>query len=312
MPAPAPAARQVPRALVSPPPTPGAAPYGLLSAATVGEGVDPHELNGIEYESLCSTDVREWPPGCAVAAGGTPTGYTQKQAADTSGMTAGDPFALYAAETCLLGNTDPDSNARLRQRFTLGEPAALEWTFFHGLLGNRPALKPDAEVLYDGGADGGLPVSQALGLLEHWLACVTGSTGMIHAPRWTAETLASAMLMGTSGPRAATKLGTTLVFGTGYPGTAPDAATTTTETWLYATTPVNVRRSNVLQPADWETGAADLDTNSGFRLVERMYVLDVPCHHIAAVRTTLPALTPQIPAAEAAGRHTTHITEEDA
>lgn len=267
---------------------PGIAPYGLLSSANLGEGITPHELNGVEYESVCSTDVREWPAPCAVAAGGRPEGYDRKETAPTSDVTTGDPFALYAAESCLLGNTAPTGMDQLRQRFRRGEPAAVEWHFFHGTLGNRPALAPDALVL----TDTALPLRQAIGLLEHWLACATGSTGMIHLPRWVGETVASDSILTPSGPVATTRLGSTLVFGTGYPGTAPEAASDTTNTWLYATTPVTIRRSGLIEPADWETGSADLATNQGIRLVERMYVIDVPCHHVAAVRTDLPLLSP--------------------
>lgn len=303
----------IPRATVGRPPLAGAVPYGLFSAATIGEGVDPHELNGVEYETVCSTDVREWPPRCGTRTGSDDiTGYREKHAVETSSATRADPFAVYAAETCVLGNTQPDDLEQFRQRFQLGEPAAVEHVFHTGKLGNRPALAPDAVVL--GNQTNPLPLARAIGLLEHWLACISGGTGVIHAPRWTAESLATSQLLGTRGPQAATKLGTTVAFATGYPGSAPAAAQaedTDKKTWLYATRPVTIRRSTVTEPTEWGAGNVDLPHNVGFRMVERSYVIDVPCGQVAAVRTDLPLLDPNPPdPPPTEGQHTTsHIKE---
>lgn len=301
----------IPRATVGRPPLAGAVPYGLFSAATIGEGVDPHELNGVEYETVCSTDVREWPPRCGTRTGAEDiSGYREKHAEETSGFSFGDPFAVYAAETCVLGNTRPDDLEQFRQRFQLGEPAAVEHVFFTGKLGNRPALAPDAVVL--GGEKTAMPLARALGMLEHWLACVSGGTGVIHAPRWVSESLATSQLLGTRGPQASTKLGSTVAFGTGYPGSAPAAAAADTEktTWLYATRPVTIRRSTVTEPTEWGAGNVDLPHNVGFRMVERSYVLDIPCGQVAAVRTELPLLDPNPPAPANEQQHTTsHIKE---
>ena len=210
----------------------------------------------------------------------------------------------------MLGNPDPEGLARLRTRFQLGEPAAVEDVFFSGKLGNRPSLKhgtaidgteaqlPYAPTLLGDPAEP-LAVVRAIGLLEHWIAAVTGSTGVIHAPRYAAETFGSVSnsLLTSQGPQVRTKLGTVTAFGTGYPGTAPVNATAEPakggKTWLYATAPVQIRRSTVLEPEPWGDGNVDLSSNAGFRLLERAYVIDIPCHRVAAVRTDLPLLTPQ-------------------
>lgn len=310
----------IPRATVSPPPLGAAAPFGLLSAATIGEGVDPHELNGVEYQTVCSTQVDGWTAACGTrTTSPNPALPAVKQAGETAGFSYGDPFALYAAETCVLGNPDPDGLNRLRSRFTLGEPEALEDVFVTGKLGNRPSLthayaidnstaqKPYAPSVLPSG-NNGLPVPQAIGQLEQWLASVTGSTGVIHAPRWTAEVVATTQLLGTQGPHARTKMGTVLAFGTGYPGTPPVNGNETGEkhVWLYATPPVQIRRSTVVEPEPWGVGNVDLHgqpelapdqrtrpSDAGFRLLERTYVIDIPCGQVAAVRTDLPLLSPQ-------------------
>lgn len=313
----------IPRATVSPPPLGAAAPFGLFSTATIGEGVDPHQLNGVEYQTVCSTQVEPWFAACGTRSATPDVNQplpAVKQAGETAGFTVGDPFAVYAAETCLLGNPDPDGLERLRRRFTLGEPAAVEHLFFTGQLGNRPSLQhgtddgttsPTGRPVILGDQTKPLKVTEAIGLLEHWIACTSGSTGVIHAPRYMAEMAgaASPSLLGNQGPQVRTKLGTLIAYGTGYPGTPPTGAKdegTNPKTWLYATLPPTVRRSTVVEPEPWGVGNVDpygqpelapdqrtRPSDAGFRLLERTYVIDIPCGQVAAVRTDLPLLSPQ-------------------
>ncbi len=295
MPAPAAAPTQVPRALVAAPPAPEPVPFGLFSAATIAEDLDPHELNGVDYEAVCSAVVREWPPAGAVAAGGAPTsGYETKIPDSTIAVTAADPVVVYAAEQPAPDHVQHGLTS-LRQRFRAGEQSTVERLLHTGMLGNRPALAPDALVLNDGRP---LPVPHAIGLLEHWMASISGGVGVIHAPRWTAQVIATGGLIGSAGPRATTKLGTTLALGTGYPGTAPVTVAPpegddATNVWLYISRPVTLRRSTLV-----ERDTFDPATNTGFRLVERLYVADLPCHQVAAVRTDLPLLTLPTPKEE--------------
>jgi hypothetical protein len=195
------------------------------------------------------------------------------------------PFGVVAAEDCHpIGRDANDARAQLRARLLAGEQAAVERAIWTGEVGNGPALALAAETLV-----GGEPreLLDAIGLLEKWIAETTGQVGVLHAPRWLAPRLAIANQANTSGARATTPLGTVWSLGAGYPGTGPDGTPVDDDAlWLYATGPVTVRRSPVIEPADWSSGAFNTRTNKPFLLAERIYLVDWPCPP-AAVRTTL-------------------------
>ena len=249
--------------------------------------------------------------------------YALKRVDPTKGLTWADPFTVYAGESCFLGNHDNDTAVRnLRERFDLGEQEAVERVIYNGFLPDptrldwsnnaatggypdpalphlRPALRWDPVVLNGGQRT---PLWQAIGLLEHWLQAGSGARGLIHAPAYMATTIGGGQLMTTSGPRALTRLGHTYVFGTGYSGRKPLFSNGATlpnshkpdtdpegyaEAWLYATRPITVRRSAVIEPADWNTGAMNQRNNTGSMVIERVYVVDWPCR-VAAIRTDFP------------------------
>jgi hypothetical protein len=195
------------------------------------------------------------------------------------------PFAVVAAEDCHpIGRDSDTARAQLRARLLAGEQAAVERALWTGEVGNGPALAPAADVLVNGEAR---ELLDAIGLLEKWITETTGQGGVIHAPRWLAPRLAVANQANTSGARATTPLGTVWSLGAGYPGTGPDGVAFDDDAlWLYATGPVTVRRSPILEPADWGSGAFNTRTNKPFLLAERIYLVDWPCP-AAAVRTTL-------------------------
>lgn len=398
---------RVPRMYVD---RPGPGPtiqYGLFASARILENISRHELNGIEHEPVCNTEVYEWPEFCASYGlyapsdadrlkigrpdpkcypfpfpeywkdppedeaqrdgtegyenprfngdgtvtyyewehdeNGDPVRIVEKPPVDfdppyalkrvdpTKGLTWADPFAVYAGESCFLGNHENEVAVRnLRERFDLGEQESVERVIYNGFLPDptrldwsnnqvkdethpdadpypdpalphlRPALRWDPVVLNGGQRT---PLWQAIGLLEHWLQADSGARGLIHAPAYMASTIGGGQLMTTSGPRAMTRLGHTYVFGTGYSGRKPlfsdgrpaqDDANPPAgdpenyaEAWLYATRPITIRRSALIEPADWTNGAVNLRNNTGSMLVERVYVVDWPCSH-AAIRTDFP------------------------
>ena len=276
----------MPRIQVSAPGPAPAARYGLFSAATMHEQVEGHALAGIEYEAVCSTHVTPYPAPCAHPA--PPEGLpTTKTPAPTTSWAWGSPFALYAADDCALGRDETTARQQLRQRLAYGEQTAVEAIVERGLVGNVPRLIGTAEqpVQLPAGTEP-LDPADAVGVLEHWLAAATGGQGVIHAPRWISGRLRSTSVTSVAGPVMQAPLGNTIAFGAGYVG-APPAGQTSDALWLYATRPVTVRRSAVIEPATWSTGTFDTRQNAGLLLVERVYVVDWPCA-AAAVPTTLP------------------------
>lgn len=268
-----------PRFRVDGPPPPLPHKYGLFSAATVLENVAGPALSGVEYEAVCSTQVDPYPAPCE------PTVPDDTSHSKVAGLTTvlveATPFGLYSADACILGRDEQSVRTALRRRFGAGEQAAVERLVATGALGNSPNLGREATVL-----DGTLDLADAIGELEQWLSTTHGGTGVFHAPRTLAPRAAAAMQVQTSGPRAETLLGSAWAFGAGYSGAGPDGQDDDGAVWLYATPPVTVRRSAVLEPASLHTGAFDIPTNSGFLLVERTYVVDWPCT-AAAMKTTL-------------------------
>ena len=284
----------LPRIQVSAPGPGPASRYGLFSAAVVHEQVEGHALAGVEYEAVCSTHVTPYPAPCAYPQ--PPAELpTTKTPAPTTEWAWGSPFALYAADDCALGRDETTARQQLRQRLAYGEQAAVESVVETGIAANVPRLVGTDErpVALPGGTDPLDPID-AVGVLEHWLATTSGALGVIHAPRWTAARLRSTGTAVASGPVMQTPLGHTVAFGAGYLGATPAGQPEDTTVWLYATRPVSVRRSSVIEPATWSSGTFDTRQNLGLLLVERVYVVEWPCQ-AAAVPTTLtqrPALAP--------------------
>lgn len=259
--------------------------YGLMAAAVIVEDMDPHAINGVEYDTICDPAVTAYPvSSCGPNADPVPT----KTAKRSREIVDADAFAVYAAEACLPGGrTTTADRTQLRARITSGERHTVELAVYEGLAGARPYLRhEDTRVLLGGQA---LDLPAAVGALEHTLA-LTGHTGIIHAPRWTAAVMDELGIVHRDGPRMRTLLGNAVAFGSGYSGAAPEGVDDTDgAVWLYATPQVTIRRTPIIEPAGWEDGAFDPATNTGLLLAERVYVVDWPCQ-AAAVKTSAPRL----------------------
>lgn len=247
--------------------------YGLLSAATVVEAMEPHAHNGIEYVVTCEPGLDLYPTGPGQCEAGEPPNNPTKTATPGRWISRADPFAIYGAEPCALGNQDEaDARSQLRRRILRGERHLVELAVDSGYSGASPYLRHEDTIL---AVDEALPLREALGVLEQKLAEV-GRSGIIHAPRWSAHLMDRHVTR--DGPRLRTTLGTSVVLGSGYTGMPPENLDDDGQLWLYATPQVTVRRSEIIEPATWSEGAFNPRTNSGFLLAERVYVIDWPCH----------------------------------
>lgn len=283
----------LPRLSVDAPAAPVPHKFGLFSVATVLENVDPHALTGIEYEAVCSTKVDPYPAACRPG----DTADRRKYPAPTTDVVNATPFAVYAADECVLGRDQATARRQLRERYYAGEETAVEHIVFTGVLGNIPNLQQEATIIP---ADTAPDLVDAIGLLEQWLATAYGGVGVIHAPMTIANRAQDKYQIGVNGPRAGTILGSAWAFGAGYPGTPPtNGGADDGSLWLYATPPVTVRRSALIEPADWDSGAFSIAENVGLLIEERLYVVDWPCG-AAAVKTNITRpgyITPPTPAA---------------
>lgn len=255
--------------------------FGLLSVSALIEQMPDHAHNGVMYETVCDPKVRlyEVDTGCPDPA----PEPAQKQGDRSASVTKADPFAVYAVEQCLDGRTSQQMQTALRRRLLRGERHVVEAAVYHGLAGASPYLRHEDTTVINNGAP--LPLAAAVGALEQRLA-LAGRTATIHAPRWMAAAMDAEGLLHRQGPHLRTILGTPIAFGSAYTGHPPQG-TEDEQAWLYATGPVTVRRSEVIEPARLDQGAFNIRTNTPFVLVERVYVVDWPCG-TAAVPTTLP------------------------
>lgn len=292
----------IPRMAVPAPPVAQPHRFGLFTASVILENADPHELTGIEYEAVCAPRADPYPAACRP--GDTfPRG---KSAYPSTAVFNATPFAVYSADECVLGRDPDTARGQLRERFLLGEEAAVEKILFSGVLGNLPNLTINPFVIP---ATNPPDMPDAIGLLEQWLAVNYGGIGILHAPLTAAPRVQTLYELGVNGPRAGTVLGSAWAFGSGFPGSPPpfdhngQPVADDGKLWLYVTPPVTIRRSALIEPADWSTGAFDTSQNVGMLISERLYVADWPCG-AACVKTNLNRPGWVQPAASTtAGRH---------
>lgn len=278
--------------------------FGLLSVVQTPGARDSHWQNGVTWSSYCPEGMGDTTYDECIATTGAPDDPPPAPAAKTANVdrtTRGaTPFTVYTRFDCSpVGNEDAQRIATV----ALGqvEEWQVERTFWTGLVDGRqlafPHLAASAQVL---DADGvllqpvtstavtGAPVDVATGLgrLEQALADCYGGRGVIHVPLELLPTLDAHTLLRAAGGRDVssgqfgrqleTLAGNLVAVGAGYPGTGPtgvDPGTTTT--WMYATGPVFMYRSNVhVNPF---SSTVDRSNNTVEMIAERTYVLGFDC-----------------------------------
>jgi hypothetical protein len=277
--------------------------YGLLSAADEAPDSDAHwQLGTVLQGNLCAVPATVTGGPCRA------TGITKAPTVTGVPSTAAEPFSVYAWIDCSpIGHGDnlADLVARTRQLLTNGEGRAVEHVFWTGQASNgevRPHLAADATV--DATAMGAMTVElqsaatvvsgsplapvNALSLLEGELARCYGGEGIIHVPAGAVALLSNLGMIRAEGAVLRTRLGNKIAAYAsgnreGPDGTAPGAGLA----WWYATGQVIFRRTPIKElgrkPGDFVNRA----TNDTVFVVERTYVLDWDCCHLAA-QVTMP------------------------
>lgn len=183
-----------------------------------------------------------------------------------------------------------NERTRSAKRLALTEERQAEYAFMTGRASNYPYLTgPDTIVLVPSGG-AALPLVDGLGWLEAELGERFGPQGVIHASRYMAPTFADHWLT-ESGPgrtSRSTTAGTPVAFGAGYPPLAPDGTTPApTESWIYASGAITIRRSPVLTTETFD-GAASAPTNQVKVVSERQYLIEADCP-LLAVKVAVPS-----------------------
>lgn len=170
---------------------------------------------------------------------------------------------------------------RLRERgiraFEATESYGVESGFGRG-VGTSPSLANQAQgaaILNSGTA---VKPSVGFGLLEDYIGENSGRMGMLHTTPKGAALADEANLLERStgnGARLTTILGTPVAVGAGYVGLAPagKSAAGTDQAWVFATGPVQVRRSEIIVPGDGMGQVLDRSLNDVTLYVERNYLV---------------------------------------
>lgn len=159
-----------------------------------------------------------------------------------------EPFGIVAADSCsTIGWKSRDWIGRAKRLLAACESKQIEAEFWTGTQAqasgwpNAFLASPEADELSSS------PVTplQALACLEQGLAeCGCGGQGMIHATRQVVTEWVAQRLIFPEGNQLLTAMGTVVVPGAGYDGSAPDgSAAASGSIWAYGTGMVSVRRS---------------------------------------------------------------------
>lgn len=261
-------------------PPPIAPLYGLLQAAAAPAG-------GVRIVPDADGEgVERWGNGVVVSPYPTGLGDVFDACAPASTFEAkaiGDEdvpnpefaaICAYLPVTCQargIWNHD-EFKARAVEVFSAVESALVSREFMHGYrLPSQPFLA-DGEGVFPNG-DTVTSVRNGIALLEEAIA-ETGRAGVIH----TSPSIVSALggigqAFNTEGGVIRTTVGTLIVPDAGYVGGSQPTGHPAGE-WIYATGPLDVRRSAVIVNPETPSQAVDRATNETTYRVERYYLID--------------------------------------
>lgn len=256
--------------------------YGLLNVVQPVTPEDPHwEVSGVEWEDFLCTTVESFIEDCPPA-----TGHTKSKERDLK-FCASDPFIIKGSFDCSTGGRRVgDAFEIARQRLLNWEGHELESVFWTGLSANgvsNPSLafgNDECEIdVFDLTPVGG-PVDPVGGIatLEEALTDSVPNGGVIHVPYGLSAYLANFQLLVADGDRYYTPTGNAYVLGSGYPGSGPaNVAAAAGTTWIYATGPVAVWRSDVFMTPTEISQAIDRQINDVTVYAERVYAVGYSC-----------------------------------
>lgn len=269
---------------------------GLFSVASPATPADSNwEITGVTWdESLCTdafSRLYVCPPD--------DVGLDPKTPDRSFTFCCADPFIVYGSYDCPpVGRSANEAFDTATRRLLALEEAAVERAFWTGALTDNgqlinPSLTGGNDTCEIVPADltpasGAVSVVAGIALLESVLAeCVPG-VGVIHANYGLAAYLANASLLREDARGYRTPTGQRLALGAGYlsqfgPGgdPAPDG-----ETWIFATGPVGIWRSEIFLTPPRLEEAVDRTLNNVRVFAERVYAVGFSCC-LSAVRVTL-------------------------
>ncbi len=267
--------------------------YGLLTVTEPVTPEDGHWEGGITWDDDLCSGVHSTTEYCPIP---NPEGPPKILDRDFQSCCA-DPFIVYASYDCPpIGKTAQEAFDTAEKRLLIREGRELERTFWTGIAEDGQEVNPSlafgnsecgSAPIDLTGSEGPVGVIGSMAVLESALgACVPGS-GMIHANYGIASYLASQLLISERGDAWYSTTGQRIVVGAGYPGTGPgNSPAEAGTTWLFATGPVVVYRSDVFLTPERFKEAMDVRINSVQVYAERVYAAGWSCC-LFAIQTLL-------------------------
>lgn len=266
--------------------------FGLLSVVPPETPEDGHWEGGITWDSNFCTDIHSTVGFCPIPEEGS----NPKIATRASLNCCADPFILYGSFNCPpVGRTAEDAFGIAQERLHIRENKEAEKVFWTGLTDGgidvNPCLAFGNTTCEDTLIDltphaGPVGVVASFGVLESALGECSPGTGVIHANYGLASLLAANRLLyhdyDGDDNVLVTITGQKIVLGSGYPGTGPaNIPATPGTTWVFATGPMVVWRSEVFLTPERYAEAMDYKLNSVKVYAERVYAFGWSCCYFA-------------------------------
>lgn len=264
--------------------------YGLLTVATPVTPADGHWEGGITWDNELCTEVHSTSLQCPPVA-------DPKIAERDFEACCADPFVLYGSYDCPpVGRKATDAFRIATERLRVHESRELERVFWTGVTDSGETVNPSlafgnntcgTEPVDLTVANPGLNVLGGLAVLESALVDCAPGGGVIHVNYGVAPFLAHHNLIYRDGDTWYTVTGQRLAFGAGYPGSGPEnVAAAAGTTWMFATGPIGIWRSDIFLTPERLDQAVDRDINDVTVFAERVWAVGWSCC-LFAINVTL-------------------------
>jgi hypothetical protein len=260
-------------------PLPLAPPYGLIPTVEVVNDPDIHWVNGAQ--------VWGYPPGIPSSIGGCATGtYAVKDIAAGAINPTFGAITTYLAFECTKRSfrSYDELKARLLLAFDASDSRSVEYEFANGIVNPLSPYLGDPDAVLPNGSTAVSP-AEGLAILEDYIGEETGRQGVIHSTPGTIVAWTNTLINPVGG-KLRTINGNLVVSGGGYIGSQPSdgsAPSGLDQAWVYATGPVQIRRSEPFIPQEQIEQALDRSDNTVVLYAERYYLVDWDAQLHAAV-----------------------------
>lgn len=261
--------------------------YGLLSSIDSISPTDTHWMSsGITWEdNLCGPQVQTFIDECPA-----PTGFELPED-EFSSFCSADPFVAVGSYKCApVGRPAGEAFDIARQRLLTWEGFQVENTLWTGdtetgtinpsfAYGNSDCDITPVDISPGGGAVD--PVT-AVALLEDRLGSLVSCGGTLHIPYGLMAYFKAHHLLVEDGDELYSPTGFKIIAGHGYPGTGPaNIAASAGETWVFATGPLVVVKSNVIMVPDNIGQSVDRLINNVVVRAQRFFSVGFSCALLA-------------------------------